>query len=84
MKDKVLVEVYLPMAEQTFETLLPKDIRIADAISLLSRVFSDLANVFYESMDNDVLCDRETGAIYNIGITVREANILNGSRLMLM
>lgn len=84
MKDKVLVEVYLPMAEQTFETLLPKDIRIAEAIALLSRVFSDLANVLYESMDNDVLCDRETGVIYNIGITVREANILNGSRLMLM
>lgn len=84
MNEKVLVEVYLPMAEQSFEVFIPKEILIIDVISLLGRTFSELSNVFYESCDNDVLYDRDQGTIYELGITVREAKIQNGSRLMLM
>ena len=84
MAEKVLVEVYLPMAGQTFEAFLPKMITIEEVVALLSRMIEELASVFYSKTENEVLCNRENGEIYDINKTVEQQRIVNGSKLMLI
>jgi hypothetical protein len=84
MTEKVLVEVYLPMANQTFEAFLPKMITIEEVVTLLSRMLEELASVFYSKTENEVLCDRESGEIYDMSKTVEQLRIMNGSKLMLI
>lgn len=84
MTEKVLVEVYLPMANQTFEAFLPKMITIEEVVTLLSRMLEELASVFYSKAENEVLCDRESGEIYDMCKTVEQLRIMNGSKLMLI
>ena len=51
---------------------------------LAGREISRLSGGVYEADPACVLCDRESGAILNINMTVWELGLRNGSKLMLI
>lgn len=84
MNNKVLVEVYVPAAETKFDAFIPLEVRMSEVLKMLSSALSDLSAGKYRAAEDAVLCDADTGSIYNINIEVAELNIHNGSRLMLI
>lgn len=84
MNNKALVEVIVPAAETKFDVFIPLDSKMSQVLKLLSSALSELSAGKYKASADAVLCDADTGIIFNINMEVAELRIKNGSRLMLI
>lgn len=84
MHEKVLVEITVPAAGEKFDVFIPQDSQMSEVLSLVAAALSDLSGGRYTAATDAVLCDMETGIIYNVNMAVAELGIQNGSRLMLI
>lgn len=84
MNNKALVEISVPAAAQKFDVFIPLESRMSEVIRLVSSAVSDLTGGKYKATGDAILCDADTGIIYNINVEVAELGIRTGSRLMLI
>ncbi|MCL1853219.1 MAG: hypothetical protein FWF88_09355 [Peptococcaceae bacterium] len=82
--NKILVELTLPAAEQTYDVYLPLESEIGEIVNLLCALFSDLARGKYMPTANTLLCDTETGDPFDKNKTAANYDLKNGSRILLM
>ena len=82
--DKVLVEVFLPAAGISYDIYIPLNSRMSEVLRLVARVIEDLSKGKYKYTSETTLCDRSSGIIFNINLSVAELGIKNGSKLMLI
>ncbi|SDM84889.1 hypothetical protein SAMN05443253_10641 [Bacillus sp. OK048] len=82
--NKVLVEIFLPAANRSFDVYLPLESQMSEVLQLVSALLSDLSDGKYKATKSAVLCDATSGIIYNINMAVAELGIQNGSKLMLI
>ena len=66
--DKVLVEVYLPAAGRSYDVYIPLASPMNEVLQLISTLLSDLSEGSFMANDDTVLCDAESGTIFNINI----------------
>ena len=82
--NKVLVEIMLPAADRIFDVYIPLDSNMGEVLQMVNMALSDLSEGKYQARKDAILCDAETGIIYNINLEVAELEIKNGSRLLLI
>lgn len=81
---KLTLEVYLPAALRTFDVQVSAAAPLSQVVELTAKAMAELAEGLYIADPPPVICDRETGCILNINMTVWELGLRNGSRLMLI
>ena len=81
---KILVEVYVPAAEESFDVYIPLESKMSQVTDLVSKAMSDLLYGKYIACNDAVLCESKTGHIYDINTVVAELGLKNGSRLLLI
>ena len=84
MNKKALVEISVPAAGQRYDVYIPLEARMSEVVTMVAGALSDLSSGSYKATGDAVLCDAQTGAIYNVNMEVAELGIKNGSRLMLI
>lgn len=84
MNRKILVEIVIPAAGQKFDVRIPWDSRMGEVTALTATALSELSDGKFRADTETVLCDAETGQIYDINMTVAEHEIRIGARLMLI
>ncbi len=84
MNNKALVEITVPAAAQKYDVFIPLESRMSEVVKMVAGALSDLSGGKYKATDDAILCDAETGSIFNINMEVAELGIKNGSRLMLI
>lgn len=82
--DKILVEVYLPAANKSYDVFISPKSKIYEITEMLSGTFTDLSAVYFKASDINVLCDRAGGTALNINMSAEELGLNNGSKLMLI
>jgi hypothetical protein len=82
--NKALVEIILPAADKKFDVYIPFESRMSEVKVLVSNLLSDLSDDKYKYTDSSVLCDAESGIIFNVNMKVAELGIKNGSKIMLI
>ncbi|OCA87677.1 methyltransferase [Bacillus sp. FJAT-27225] len=82
--NKVLVEVFLPAANQSYDVFIPLDSRMSEVLQMVSTLLSELSDGKFKATRDAVLCDAASGIIFNINMYVSELGIKNGSKLMLI
>ncbi len=82
--DKVLVEVYVPVLNTSYDMFLPQEAPMYTVLELVRRAVSEISDRRLITDENTVLCHREDGTILNINLSVCELGIRNGSKLMLI
>lgn len=82
--DKVLVEIFVPAANQSFDVFIPQTSKMGEVVDLVSKSLSRLSNGKYKSDSNSILCEAESGNIFNINLSVYELEIKNGTKLILI
>ena len=82
--NKILVEVYVPVAQRSFDVYIPLASAIAEILLLLVNSINELTVGLYMASSNSILCDRETGSILDVNISVYESGLCNGSKLILI
>ena len=84
MKNKVLEEVYVPTLDENYNIFLPLNKNIADIILLIEKSIGEMNLIEDINFNNYSLYNRETVLKYKPEMTIRETNIRNGVRLILM
>ncbi|WP_045518284.1 hypothetical protein [Neobacillus niacini] len=82
--DKILVEVFIPAANQTYDVFLPLKTKVHEVVFLLANTMTELSQGYFTGSDHTILCDRNTGTILNINSSAEELGLLNGTKLMLI
>ena len=82
--EKVLVEVFIPAIDSTYDMFIPRTSNMAEVLELLKKAVTDLSDGRFAATDETAVCYRESGAIINVNMSVYELGIQNGSKLMLI
>ena len=84
MKNKVLVEIYIPQLDEVYNIYLPLNNNIAHIITLIGKSRCELKRIDTFDYNSLSLYNRETTIKYNPNSILKETNIRNGFRLILM
>ena len=84
MNTKVLVEVYVPELDIKYNIFIPAARKISNVVIDLIKGISELSDSAYPKRLNHALMNADTCEIYNNNLTIKESNILNGTKLLLI
>lgn len=84
MNNKALVEISVPAAGQRFDVYIPLESKMSEVVKMVAMALSDLSEGKFKATNDSILCDADTGIIYNINMEVAELGIKTGARLMLI
>lgn len=82
--NKILVEISVPAAARKFDVYIPLESKMSAVVKMVAVALSDLSEGKYKATEDTILCDADTGVIFNINMEVAELGIKTGSRLMLI
>lgn len=81
---KILVEIYIPAAEKTYDLFIPTHLMMYNVLKMLCKLSTEMCDGLFVADDNTVICNRTDGTILNINLSVRELALKNGAKLMLI
>lgn len=84
MKNKVLVELYVPTIDEIYNLYLPVNRKIGNIIALINKSLSEITNGEFVGNEYTMLYNRNTGERYEVNLFLRETNIRNGSSIVLL
>lgn len=84
MNNKVLITLYVPVLEKTYEVFLPANKKISEITYLLGKALVDISGGYYEFQENERLYNRENGKEYSSNELLKYTNIRNGTELIFL
>ena len=84
MNHKVLVKVYVPELDIKYNLFLPVNKKVGNVILNLVKAINELSDGAYPISSNHALMNSETCEFYNMDLNLKDAKILNGTRLILI
>ena len=82
--NKILVKLYVPMLEEQYDVWIPVNKEIYDIIQLLVKIVMEFSDGYYRPKKLPALYDKLTAKQYDINYTVKQANIRNGTEMILI
>ena len=82
--DRVLVNLNVPTIERKYNLWIESDKTIYDTIKLMVKGINELNEGYYTPQKMPLLYNKDTGTMYDINLTIKEANIKNGTEIILM
>ena len=82
--DKVLVVVYVPVLDRSYDIFIPLRSPMFEVLELIKKAIKEMSDGRFIANENTAICHRENGTIININLSVYELEIRNGSKLMLI
>lgn len=82
--EKILVEVFVPVLENSYDIFIPVQSMMYDILDLIKKALTEMSGGRFKANEDTVICSRENGAILNINLSVVELELKNGSKLMLI
>lgn len=84
MKNKLLIELIVPGLEETYDIYIPINKKVGNVVNLLQKSIFELSDGVYVPNSTTFLYNRDTGEKYNIDVIIKDTNIRNGSKIVLM
>jgi len=82
--DKILVKLYLPMIEQQYDILIPKNRKIYSLVKLIAKAIYELSDGNYNPSTIPTLYDKLSGRAYDYNSNVKDTNIKNGTEIVML
>lgn len=84
MKNKINVDIVVPSINETYNLFIPVNKTVGEVIKLLNLTINELTEGEFPISNNLSLINLYTGVLYNLGYSVKNNKIQNGSRLILL
>lgn len=84
MKNKILIEVEVPMVEKTYDLYIPVNKRVGTIKKLMEEGISEITDKAYKPSETTNFFSKENGMIYDVNQNVRDTDLKNGSRIILI
>lgn len=84
MKNKILIELDVPLIEKKYDLNIPINKKVGTVKSLIETELIELTDGAYTIREDTNLYSKDTGIIYDVNKTVRDTDLQNGSRVILI
>lgn len=84
MSNKVLVQLIVPVLEESYDVFVPINRKVGNVIGLVSKMVSDMSGGYFIANERNSLYSGDTGEKYPIDVMIIDTDIRNGSKLILM
>ena len=82
--NKILIELEIPLIEKKYDLFIPINKKVGTIKKLIEEALIELTDKAYKIKEETNLYRKETGAIYDVNQTVRDTDLKNGSRIILL
>jgi hypothetical protein len=82
--NKVLVEVYVPVEQKTYDLFVPVHITLYETLQMIVKIVTEMSGGLFVPNEETTLCSRTDGSILNVNLTIHELGLQNASKLMLV
>lgn len=83
-KNKILIELEIPLIEKSYDLYIPINKKIGTIKKLIEEALIELTDNAYEIKPETNFYSKETGQIYDVNRNVRDTDLKNGSRIILI
>ena len=83
-KNKILVELEIPLIEKKYDLFIPINKRVGTIKRLIEETLLELTENAYVIKEDTNLYSKDTGTIYDVNQNVRDTDLKNGSRIILL
>lgn len=84
MKNKVLVNVYVPSIDDLFDIYVPVNESVNKVLELILKSINDLSDSSMDLSGKHYILDPETSNIYDLSLIIRDTNIKNNKKIILI
>ena len=84
MKNKVLIRLYVPCIDEEYEIYIPTNDSIKKILELIVKSVYELSDSNFELEKPHYLLDPDTSIVYLEGQIVRDTNIKNSKKIILL
>ena len=84
MKNKVLVNISIPEIDRDFDLYLPLNKKVSTILILIDKAISQTHKRNYFLTKKSILMDYQNGTKYDGDSFIKDTNIRNGSKLILL
>ena len=84
MKNKILIKLYVPFIDEVYEIFIPTNESVKKVVDLIVKSVYELSD---ERLNLDVkyhIIDPDTSLIYQESLIIRDSNIVNGKKIVLV
>ncbi len=82
--NKILVELDIPLIEKSYDLYIPINKTIGTVKKLIEQALVEITEGAYIIKQDTNFYSKETGQIYDVNQKVRETDLKNGSRIILI
>ena len=83
-RNKILIRLYIPLIEKSYDVYIPINKKRGTVKALIEGGLSELTDGEYVGSQETNFYSKETGQIYNVNKTVRDTDLKNGSKIILI
>lgn len=83
-KNKILIELSIPLIEKNYDLYIPINKKVGTVKKLIEEGLLDLTDNDYVIKESSNFYSKETGEVYDVNKTIRETDLKNGSRIILI
>ena len=84
MNNKILIQLEIPTIEKKYDLFIPISKKIGTIKNLIEESLVEITNNAYEIKPETNIYSKENGLIYNVNDTVKDTDLKNGSRVILL
>lgn len=84
MNNKLLIGIEIPLIEKKYDVFIPVNKKIGTIKNLLEEALVELTDQAYTPNSELNFYSKDTGDIYDVNKTVRDTDLQNGSRIILI
>ena len=84
MGNEILVKLYVPNIEKSYDVWIPIQRRVGNVIVLLLKAINEMNFNIYRPTMFPMLYDRETAKMYDVSDLIKDTDIRNGSELIII
>ena len=84
MNNKILIELEIPLIEKRYDLFIPINKKVGTVKNLIENALVELTDSAYVPKDDSNFYSKETGEIFDVNKTVRDTNLRNCSRIILI
>ncbi len=81
--NKILIQLYVPLIEVEYDAFIPINKKVGTIKQLLEKSIAEESSGYVITADTN-LYSKETGQVYNVDLVVKDTDLKNGSRIVLL
>ena len=81
--NKILVQIYLPLIDVSYDLFIPINKRIGTIKQLFEKTVVE-QYPYYEVKEDTNFYSRDTGLVYDVQVLVKDSDLKNGSRIVII